>query len=108
MTVQKTKVTLTDVPTLELKMLETWRLASAEETAMQCYQLNGVSVKKTGNRFAVESVFPASNRWDPEKENQRKTISKLLAELETARAEIAAQKEALDVAQGRLRDAERP
>lgn len=107
MSILNTKIILTDVKILELKLLEAWRLISPQDTATQSFQLNQVSVKKTGNKFLVENGAQSSIQWDPEKEAQRKTISELQAELEAAKVEIAAQRKALEVAEGRLRNAER-
>ena len=65
-----------------------------------------MSVTKTGNTMQIESLSTVGS-WDPEKENQKKSIARLLGELERAKAELSEQKDALDVANGKLARAER-
>ena len=86
--------------------LQAFRLISPTDTARTSYGLNGVSVTKTGNTMQIESLSTVGS-WDPEKENQKKSIARLLGELERAKAELSEQKDALDVANGKLARAER-
>jgi hypothetical protein len=94
LTVIDTDVILVDKAILDEKSREHFRLRSAEDTATNYYKLDGVTMIRDGNRWAVstgDAVKVDTNRGLKELKKDEQ-VSRLQSELESARELIAAQK----------------
>eukprot|EP00038_Savillea_parva_P009469 m.183721 g.183721 ORF g.183721 m.183721 type:complete len:1306 (+) comp15926_c0_seq1:168-4085(+) len=106
--VADTDVVLIDKAVLDAKRREHFRLRSPEETATNYYRLDGVTIVRDGNRWAVSTGGDGGGGGGTGKPDgdrglkdikKDETVSRLQSELESARELIAAQKLALEQAE---------